>query len=534
MSFLEGLPQIEDRVRSILSEVYEPAKTRGDLVLAILLMHTALDDALAHYVASEYQKAEFSVKVDQLRLSGALASLHDELDDLNSYRNLIAHPDYLNPVRVAQTGEDFARFLTRNWQTVFNTRNPSPVIHVPHVPDYNGTGDIKQISSRVKSILSNEYQQAQTIGDMLESLLLLHKAIQRKIGNDGSTIEGTGNTFMTKVDEYFGGRPDLRQSLFALNNERGGIVHEAHANPTRIVHAADRMAEFWHDNWHLLGDGRPIYFAKPAISALYPVSQAPQQPAGIPVTSHPQVIEQESRDSDRSKRHFAWGALFSAIFFGGLTIWLLGIGRVLQDWLPADTGWPALLILAFAGIVALVTLRHAYRFVRESGFWRSMLAVIGLVGVIFAVGIYFGWPPIRLLSGQLAGLEIVDFLDLEPPGPSATPVPAPRPTVLINSSQATPAPGPTPTTETVPATPPGAPENTTELIIGGRARVVTQGNNLNGRAEPGTEHAVVVSFANGTVVEILDGPRSASGYTWWFIRGESGQGWSAEEWLTPE
>jgi len=73
-----------------------------------------------------------------------------------------------------------------------------------------------------------------------------------------------------------------------------------------------------------------------------------------------------------------------------------------------------------------------------------------------------------------------------------------------------------------------------EIYAGGQVIVVTGGQGLNVRQAPGTDAAIVTKVKPGTRLEVLDGPRIASGYTWWRVRLPDGTiGWAAENWLRP-
>jgi len=59
---------------------------------------------------------------------------------------------------------------------------------------------------------------------------------------------------------------------------------------------------------------------------------------------------------------------------------------------------------------------------------------------------------------------------------------------------------------------------------------VTAATNL--RTTPSTSGSVLLTMAAGTTGTVLDGPRSASGYTWWQVRTSGGTtGWCVENWL---
>lgn len=56
-----------------------------------------------------------------------------------------------------------------------------------------------------------------------------------------------------------------------------------------------------------------------------------------------------------------------------------------------------------------------------------------------------------------------------------------------------------------------------------------QGDRLNIRSAPDIGAAIVTRLSDGTQVQILDGPRSADGYTWWRVQTSSGaQGWAVD------
>jgi hypothetical protein len=68
------------------------------------------------------------------------------------------------------------------------------------------------------------------------------------------------------------------------------------------------------------------------------------------------------------------------------------------------------------------------------------------------------------------------------------------------------------------------------LVAGGRARVnTTEGDMLRIRSGPGTSFAVAFQLANGIPVTLVEGPVSADGFSWWYIRTDDGRaGWCVE------
>jgi hypothetical protein len=68
------------------------------------------------------------------------------------------------------------------------------------------------------------------------------------------------------------------------------------------------------------------------------------------------------------------------------------------------------------------------------------------------------------------------------------------------------------------------------LRIGGLATVqTTQGDKLNMRLSPDLSAPVLAQLETGTHVTVVDGPRTANGFTWWKIRAANGlEGWAVE------
>lgn len=71
------------------------------------------------------------------------------------------------------------------------------------------------------------------------------------------------------------------------------------------------------------------------------------------------------------------------------------------------------------------------------------------------------------------------------------------------------------------------------LAAGRVAYVRTGAGELNVRARPGTapDNLVLFTLAPGTVVQVVGGPVEADGFTWWQVRGPTGEGWCAGQFL---
>jgi hypothetical protein len=71
----------------------------------------------------------------------------------------------------------------------------------------------------------------------------------------------------------------------------------------------------------------------------------------------------------------------------------------------------------------------------------------------------------------------------------------------------------------------------TEIAIGDTVRVITDGQRLNLRAQPGLDTEVIRALEPGTTAQVIDGPEDIDGYVWWQIEAESDQGWAAARFL---
>jgi hypothetical protein len=69
-----------------------------------------------------------------------------------------------------------------------------------------------------------------------------------------------------------------------------------------------------------------------------------------------------------------------------------------------------------------------------------------------------------------------------------------------------------------------------ELEIGGKATIATSnGDSLNVRSDAGTAYEIRAKARPGTVVDVVDGPRDADGFTWWYIELPDGRaGWAVD------
>jgi hypothetical protein len=164
-------------------------------------------------------------------------------------------------------------------------------------------------------------------------------------------------------------------------------------------------------------------------------------------------------------------------------------------------------------------------------------------------GIGRGWllPALAILTIFLIGAVISISLQQIRSGPAvptaavptlAAPAAAPQLTTVgpaVSAIDGAPPPaassvgsGPSPAVEGPEAAP-----NTEGLAPGRTAYVRGDAVALNVRARPGMapDNPEIFVLAPGTALEIVGGPVEADGFTWWQIRGPTGEGWSAGQYL---
>jgi hypothetical protein len=164
-------------------------------------------------------------------------------------------------------------------------------------------------------------------------------------------------------------------------------------------------------------------------------------------------------------------------------------------------------------------------------------------------------PLAWLLIGALAGLLTVGLLGLgaisilrkQESRPPVTVTPAALPESPVSTAAMPTEGGPpalrptfTPTLELVPPTPapptdtptPGVPD---KITVGGYVRVEGAGEaGLSFRSGPGTNYARYKVVEEGTALLVLQEPRQAEGFTWWFLRDPEGiEGWAVQDFLIP-
>ncbi len=149
------------------------------------------------------------------------------------------------------------------------------------------------------------------------------------------------------------------------------------------------------------------------------------------------------------------------------------------------------------------------------GYWYVPAAILVAIFVAFSVI----WA-----VGRLTGDD--------DPEQAANPTQAPT---LPGGAVTTPepsasAPSASPTSQgAVPSTGPGKFKGGDAVIVTGAAPEC-----LNVRVAPGTGNDAIVCVQDGTELRVTGGPESASELTWWKVQTELGEGWAAEDYLSPK
>lgn len=524
-----GDSPIAARARTILTGRYAAARTPGDALAVIFLLHRALEDASNQHLGQPAAGVgDVAAKIEALRQVWP-ADLCDQWEGLHVRRKDLAHPRFINGLHAQDSADAFATFCTTNWAFLFNSSSTPPALARPrwfaatvrpHDPD---------LSRRLLSIFATEYAQAQTPGDMLAAALLFHKAIEQSMEDQGASRD---DTFSRKVDAVFHDHSP-NATLKALHQTRSRLVHPPLLDDGDMVRTADALADFVADQWPVLGDGRRLTLRRPPISDRYALPTRREEEAQ-------REVQQGQRDQKPERRRMAWGLLLRVAAQAALALWLVGVARALWANWPLGAPWPAAVVALPALFAAYRSTQNAALLLERSGNGRGGLALLGLLLLAAVAWLAYPWPPHRLLSGryagQLAAAFVAGLMGADAAAPEITPLATVPPPARATATQAP----STRATATAPAAAPSdvapaaAPAAAPGIAIGATVRVATPGNNLNGRAEPGLSAAVVASFANGATLTVVDGPRAVDGYTWWLVRGEAGEGWSAADFLTVE
>jgi uncharacterized protein YgiM (DUF1202 family) len=163
--------------------------------------------------------------------------------------------------------------------------------------------------------------------------------------------------------------------------------------------------------------------------------------------------------------------------------------------------------------------------------WVAVPALVVVVGLGLYWALFSSPPETASTPSMTPTMKVIESVPTQAPTTEATVSPldlTPTRPSLPPLATFT----PTPLTITTPETPVATAAPTSAgLAIGGKATVAAS-SGLKMRSAAGTSASQVKTLANGSVVEILDGPQEANDYTWWQVRDEAGiTGWVAGEYL---
>lgn len=149
-------------------------------------------------------------------------------------------------------------------------------------------------------------------------------------------------------------------------------------------------------------------------------------------------------------------------------------------------------------------------------FGSGVLAALLLVCGAGALYLYRNRPA-ALPPGTMPTIELVT---IRAPTTTATVPPSTAGPAATQAAMPT-------STPTLPPPPPGT------LAIGSKVQVVnTGGDGLSLRREPGTYAPRIAIAFDGELLDVTDGPRVISGYTWWKLKRTDGvEGWGVQNFL---
>lgn len=147
----------------------------------------------------------------------------------------------------------------------------------------------------------------------------------------------------------------------------------------------------------------------------------------------------------------------------------------------------------------------------------TLATVLGLIGLLWALGAYLTRPPAESTAGVAPTIIVL------------TAAPLPTATVAVFVPAPTAAPTSTPVaTPDVSVAPP-------EITAGYYAQVVeTGGVGVTVRNGPNTTNQPVTVAGENTIIFVIEGPTPGGAYQWWRIRLADGtEGWVAGDFLSP-
>jgi len=163
---------------------------------------------------------------------------------------------------------------------------------------------------------------------------------------------------------------------------------------------------------------------------------------------------------------------------------------------------------------------------------RWMWVAVPVLVVVVVAGL---WWAIFSGDGRETAADPTPTATMRPLSTQPTQAPTRVPTLpalMPTATRASVLPTVAPPTGSAVATPTAQPTAQGGLAVGDKAKVTGTNGVLNMRDGAGTGYQTIGSLREGTVVEIVGGPKSSNGYTWWQVRSDAGTvGWAAGDWL---
>jgi hypothetical protein len=142
-----------------------------------------------------------------------------------------------------------------------------------------------------------------------------------------------------------------------------------------------------------------------------------------------------------------------------------------------------------------------------------------------------------LFFGVFLLVLLILLLVFTRPAPVTASLPPTALVTVISQPTATPdPPTPTPPSQETPTPSEAPPPEPGDIALGSFVQIAgTGGDGLRLRVEPGLDNQVRLLGLEAEVFQVLDGPREADGFTWWYLVApfdESQNGWAVSNYLS--
>jgi hypothetical protein len=442
-----------------------------------------------------------------------------------------------------------------------------------------------RIENRLRKIL-DVYSHAQSVADFKESILAVHTAIDDALNLD-LTPEDIKEPFSKKVEQF-----DAKLHSFYQINQVTLLRNEI-AHPTRVFReaevrqAAKNFVDFAIAAWPSLFKSQPPYILHPDYSKTVPVdsefyaSQPLPPPPPLIFPDKPSDFSQEVEPvpplSETAlpplKKHIAqprfsfppwahdllhlpWHHLLFSFASAWMGVMIIGL---MVHLIRAST--TTLLLLGFAMLIFFIaSLGYLVHFLLRLGLKRTFAVILT---VLLVTTSFFSF---RQPAGTNLSMRIVDGFGMTLTTPffwvtqigqlayesgqefgqryfkqdEMIDIGEPLDENVFERDMRTLFPPTGEPTTREPTEPMPSPTAQPEILrpagviqIGGRVKIETDGSRLRGRDAPGMTGNVITMFEPGVIVQVLEGPVDADGYTWWKVEGGDQVGWSASNFMVP-